>query len=65
MTRNIGNEERIIRAIGGIAIIGSGFFFGSWLGLIGLLPLATAAVGSCGLYSLLGINTCPVPVRHS
>ena len=27
---------------------------------LGLLPLATGLLGWCGLYGLLGINTCPL-----
>jgi len=30
-----------------------------WLGLIGLIPLLTAAVKWCPLYTLFGIRTCP------
>lgn len=29
-------------------------------GWLGLIPLGTAAMGWCPLYSLLGINTCGV-----
>ena len=29
-------------------------------GLLGIIPLATGALGSCPLYSLLGVSTCPV-----
>jgi hypothetical protein len=29
-------------------------------GLLGLVPLATALLGSCPLYTLLGISTCPM-----
>jgi hypothetical protein len=28
-------------------------------GWIGLVPLATAAVGSCPIWSVLGVSTCP------
>lgn len=31
-----------------------------WLGLIGLVPLGTAALGFRPLYKLLGISTCPL-----
>jgi cadmium resistance protein CadD (predicted permease) len=59
MTRNIGSTERIIRAVAGLAIL-SLTVVGpqSMWGLLGLVPLATAAVGWCPPYSLLGINTC-------
>jgi len=58
MKRNIGTTDRIIRVIGGLAILAAGLLFGSWWGLIGLLPLGTAAAGYCPVYALLKINTC-------
>ena len=33
------------------------------LGFLGLIPLATGLVGSCPLYSLLGVSTCRVPAN--
>ena len=32
---------------------------GAW-GWIGLVPLATAALGFCPLYTVLGFSTCPM-----
>lgn len=29
-------------------------------GLIGIVPLATGLLGSCPIYTLLGISTCPM-----
>lgn len=29
-------------------------------GLLGIVPLATGLLGSCPLYTLLGISTCPM-----
>lgn len=59
MTQNIGNIERAIRAIVGIGLI-SLVFIGPqtvW-GWIGVVPLATAIIGWCPPYAMLGINTC-------
>lgn len=59
MTRNIGNLERIVRAVVGLGLI-SLVFIGPqtpW-GWVGLVPLATALIGWCPPYALLGINTC-------
>lgn len=59
MTQNIGNIERVIRAIVGLALI-SLVFIGPqtpW-GWIGVIPLATAILGWCPPYAMLGINTC-------
>ena len=33
------------------------------LGYLGLIPLVTGLVGSCPLYSLLGVSTCRVPAN--
>ena len=42
------NVDRILRLIAGIAILGAGFYFKSWLGLIGIVPILTGlpAVGA-------------------
>lgn len=58
MKRNAGTADRIVRIIIGIAALGAGYYFQSWLGLIGLVPLFTGLVGWCALYPMLGINTC-------
>lgn len=61
MKQNVGTIDRAIRAIVGIGLI-SLVFVGPqtvW-GWIGVVPLATAIIGWCPPYSLLGINTCGV-----
>ncbi len=58
MNRNIGTADKIIRLIVGIIIIALGIYYRSWWGLLAVIPLGTAVVGFCGLYPLLGINTC-------
>lgn len=60
MQRNMGTTDRIIRAMIGAAIIAIGIAYGSWWGLIGLLPLSTVVIGFCGLYKPLGISTCKI-----
>jgi hypothetical protein len=35
------------------------------LGVASLLMLGTAATGVCGLYALLGVDTCPVSAVDS
>lgn len=60
MTKNMGTADRIIRVVIGLVLL-SLVFIGpqtAW-GWIGLIPLATAAIGNCPLYSVLGIRTCP------
>ena len=59
MKINEGTVDRILRVLAGIVLLGLTFTgtIGAW-GYIGLIPLATGAVGMCPLYTLLGINTC-------
>lgn len=59
MTRNVGNADRAIRAIVGLVLL-SLVFIGpqtAW-GWIGIIPIATALMGNCPAYSLVGIKTC-------
>ena len=59
MTQNMGNTDRIIRAILGVAIIVVAFYTSMWLAVIGVILLATAAVGWCPLYMPFGFSTRP------
>ena len=57
--KNMGTIDRVLRIVVGLALI-SIVFIGPqtpW-GWIGVVPLATALMGYCPLYSLLGIKTC-------
>jgi hypothetical protein len=58
MKVNIGTADRVIRVIVGVVIVGLGFHYRSWWGLVGLLPLLTAAVRRCPAYVPFGISTC-------
>jgi hypothetical protein len=58
MKKNVGTIDRVIRIIVGLIILAVGYYFKSWLGLVGLLPLMTAIIGYCPPYQLFGINTC-------
>ncbi len=60
MKTNEGTIDRVLRIIVGIALIALAATgtVGAW-GYIGVVPLVTGLVGWCGLYQLLGINTCP------
>jgi hypothetical protein len=52
--------ERVVRVTLGVAILAL-FFVGpksAWA-LLGIVPLATGLLGSCPLYTLFGISTCP------
>lgn len=58
MQKNVGNTDRMIRIIAGIIILAVGAYYGSWWGLVGLIPLFTGLTQSCLLYKMLGIDTC-------
>lgn len=58
---NVGSIDRIVRVLIGLVLIGltlSGTI-GVW-GWIGVVPLLTAALGTCPLYTVLGFSTCPM-----
>lgn len=57
---NVGGIDRVLRIVLGLALIGLtlGGVIGAW-GWIGLVPLATGALSTCPIYSILGMNTCP------
>ena len=58
MEINVGRTDQIIRLVAAVVIFGLGFYFQSWWGLIGLVPLATALTRRCPPYTMLGISTC-------
>ncbi|MBO9601764.1 MAG: DUF2892 domain-containing protein [Novosphingobium sp.] len=56
---NVGNIDRILRIVVGLALIAL-VFVGpktQW-GWLGIIPLATGFLRTCPLYSLIGVNTC-------
>lgn len=68
MKRNVGGFDRLVRAVIGVGILCLYFVFPEspcrWLALLGILPLASAAFGSCMMYSMMGISTCPVKFQN-
>ena len=58
MKTNIGSTERLLRVMAGIVIIALGMYYGSWWGVVGLIPLLTGLFRYCPLYKMLGMNTC-------
>ena len=62
MKVNVGSFDRIVRVV-----IGAGLLYFAllaqpngynWIGWIGIIPILTALVGNCPLYSILGFSTC-------
>ncbi len=58
MVKNINDPERVIRFIVGAAIASLAFWGpkNAWF-LLGIIPMMTGLIGTCVLYSALGINT--------
>lgn len=59
MTNNIGSTDKMARIVVGallivLTLVGT---IGAW-GWIGIVPLATALIGWCPAYSIIGVNTC-------
>mgnify|MGYP005828446343 CR=1 FL=1 len=63
MKANVGGMDKIVRIVLGVVLIAAGALgLGGlpwWVAIIGLIPLGTALVGFCPLYTLIGVNTCP------
>jgi hypothetical protein len=57
MKVNIGKSDRVIRLVLGVVIILSGIYLKSWWGIIGIVPVITALLNFCPVWSLLGIST--------
>jgi len=65
MKKNVGNADRIIRVILA-AIFAVLYFTGVVPGTVGLVLVAlagifvlTSLIGSCPIYTIVGLNTCP------
>ena len=57
MKKNVGKVDMIIRLIVGIIIAVVGSTYHSWWGLVAILPILTAFVNFCPLYTVLGCST--------
>lgn len=64
MVKNVGLVDKIIRFVAAAALFAFGFLNLStglwWVGLIGLVPLATGLVGYCPVWHLAGIKTITI-----
>lgn len=58
MKKNVGKMDKIVRIVVGLAVMVFGYLNQSWWGLIGLVPLLTAFIGTCPAYLPFGISTC-------
>ncbi len=57
MKNNVGSIDRGLRIIVGVAALGAGYYFHSWWGAVGLIPLVTGAIGWCPAYCPFKIST--------
>jgi hypothetical protein len=59
LSKNIGPLDRTVRVSGGLLLIvlAATEIIGLW-GYIGVVPLLTGVIGTCPLYSFLGVSTC-------
>ena len=64
MNKNIGNTDKLIRLL--LALLVAVLYFAGVisgtlaiiLGILAIVLVATSMVSFCGLYTILGINTC-------
>lgn len=66
MQKNVGSADKVVRIVIGLGLLGFALLSDSparWWGLVGVVPLLTAAFGSCPLYGILGMSTCPASAR--
>jgi hypothetical protein len=64
MQKNVGGIDKVLRLVVGVVLLSLVYFLRTddglwWWGFLGIIPLATGLLGSCMLYTILGINTCP------
>ncbi|MDR9391819.1 MAG: DUF2892 domain-containing protein [Trueperaceae bacterium] len=70
MTKNEGPLDRAVRVVIGIVLLALPVFgvaaggLGWAAGIVGVVLIATGALGYCGLYRVLGVNTCPAPKQQ-
>lgn len=64
LPRNEHTVERVLRVALGLGLLSIAFVGPQtpW-GYIGIVPIATGLLGSCPLYTLFGISTCPMNER--
>ena len=57
MKLNMGKTDRTVRLVIGLAALGAGYMYGSYWGLLGLIPVLTALIGWCPLYAPFKFST--------
>jgi len=66
MKPNVGNIDRLVRIIAGLALITLAALGRiGWWGYIGVVPLASGFLRFCPAYTLLGLRSCPLHSEKS
>ena len=61
MSRNEGTVDRVLRVIVGIGLLSLTVVGPKTMwGYIGLIPLITGLIGTCPIYTIFGMRTCPL-----
>lgn len=60
MKTNVGGIDRVLRIVLGLALIAWALTGGPVWAWIGVIALATGVFKFCLLYTVIGVNTCPV-----
>ncbi len=58
MIKNVGTPDKMIRLILGAVIAILGIVYQSLWGLIAIVPIGTAFLNFCPLYSIIKVSTC-------
>jgi hypothetical protein len=64
LAKNVGGIDKVLRLGIGAVAMGVGAYTGMWwLVGVGAIIFLTGLLGRCGLYYLIGVNTCSVEKR--
>lgn len=61
MNANVGKIDKAVRLVLALVLFSLLFILQGdikWLGLLGVIPLATGLLNWCPIWMLLGVNTC-------
>ncbi|MCF6170803.1 MAG: DUF2892 domain-containing protein [Bacteroidales bacterium] len=57
MKKNVGTIDKVVRIVAAIIIGSLGYYYQSWWGLLAIIPLFTAFVGFCPIWTIFGFST--------
>lgn len=62
LPRNEHTVDRALRVLLGLGLLSLAVAGPKTVwGFVGLVPLVTGLIGSCPLYTVFGLSTCPIP----